>query len=170
VTAQLVIEVVVLLAVLGGVAAVAAGFGDVLVPTWRDSAPLPLPAGRRLTADDLSGARFSVAFRGYRMAEVDLVIDRLAGELAERDDEVRHLRSLLDGDADAAATTGRHARVDPPEPPLPEPVPEPPVPEPVPEPPPHPQPVPPPDPVPPDPVQPDPVQRDPLRPPDRDRA
>jgi DivIVA domain-containing protein len=159
VTVQIVVEVVVLLVVLGGVAAVAAGFGDVLAPSWRDAAPLPLPAGRRLTADDLAGARFSLAFRGYRMAEVDVVLDRLADELAERDDEVRHLRSLLDPPAAAdGERTLDHARVDPPEP---APVPERPVPEPVPEPPPRPDPVPQPDPVPP---------TRPVRPPDHDRA
>lgn len=91
-TAQLVVATLVVLGVLGGVAALAAGYGDALAPAWRDAAPLPLPTGRLLTADDLAAARFGVSFRGYRMAEVDLVLSRLADELAERDDELARLR------------------------------------------------------------------------------
>jgi DivIVA domain-containing protein len=34
-----------------------------------------------VTADDLRRIRFPLAFRGYRMAEVDALIDRLAEEL-----------------------------------------------------------------------------------------
>ncbi|HEX4471753.1 MAG TPA: DivIVA domain-containing protein, partial [Nocardioides sp.] len=33
-----------------------------------------------VTADDLRRIRFPVAFRGYRMAEVDALLDRLAEE------------------------------------------------------------------------------------------
>jgi DivIVA domain-containing protein len=105
VTTQLVIAALVMLAVLGTVAAVAAGFGDSLAPAWRDTAPLPLPAGRQLTADDLASTRFAIAFRGYRMAEVDLVLDRLTSELADRDDELGRLRSLAAGPVGPAGST-----------------------------------------------------------------
>ncbi|MEP7091581.1 MAG: DivIVA domain-containing protein [Nocardioidaceae bacterium] len=34
-----------------------------------------------MTAGDLRAIRFSTAFRGYRMAEVDALLDRLTAEL-----------------------------------------------------------------------------------------
>ncbi len=40
-----------------------------------------VPGNRPLAADDLRGVRFTTAFRGYRMAEVDALIARLAAEL-----------------------------------------------------------------------------------------
>ncbi len=45
--------------------------------------PAGLPGARRrpLTADDLRRVRFTTAFRGYRMSEVDALLDRLAAEL-----------------------------------------------------------------------------------------
>jgi len=39
-----------------------------------------VPAEGRLAADDLRRVRFSLAFRGYRMSEVDALLDRLASE------------------------------------------------------------------------------------------
>ncbi len=38
-----------------------------------------------VAADDLERVRFGMALRGYRMAEVDALLDRLAAELRERD-------------------------------------------------------------------------------------
>ena len=55
-----------------------------LAPAPQDLPDLALPEGP-LTADDVLGVRFSLAPRGYRMAEVDAVLDRLAAELADRD-------------------------------------------------------------------------------------
>lgn len=46
--------------------------------------PLVLADGS-LRSEDLSKLRFGVGLRGYRMAEVDLVLDRLIAELAERE-------------------------------------------------------------------------------------
>jgi DivIVA domain-containing protein len=40
---------------------------------------------RPLTAEDLAGLRFAVVARGYRMDQVDETVNRLRGELAERD-------------------------------------------------------------------------------------
>lgn len=97
-TSAYAIEAFVVLGVLVVVAAVAAGMGDLLAPAWRDARPLPLPAGRALTADDLTDARFTVAVRGYRMAEVDVLLDRLAAEVAARDAELATLRAALSGD------------------------------------------------------------------------
>jgi DivIVA domain-containing protein len=44
-----------------------------------------LPTGGALTADELKNIRFGVTLRGYAMAQVDDLLDRLALEIAERD-------------------------------------------------------------------------------------
>ncbi|MDM7989897.1 DivIVA domain-containing protein [Arthrobacter sp. zg-Y877] len=44
-------------------------------------------------AGDVSRLRFSVALRGYRMDQVDAVLDRLAGALAERDARIARLEA-----------------------------------------------------------------------------
>lgn len=63
---------------------VAAGRGDPLVEEEPDRSPWgELPPGE-IRADDLRSLRFSLAFRGYRMDQVDAVIERLAAQLAER--------------------------------------------------------------------------------------
>ena len=49
------------------------------------------PEGRDLRPDDLGGARFTVAVRGYRMDEVDRVLDDAAAALAERDRRIAEL-------------------------------------------------------------------------------
>lgn len=65
---------------------------------------VPLPEDP-LTTADLDGLRFDTAFRGYRMSEVDGVIDRLRREISdletqlgraprEPDDEVSHEADL----------------------------------------------------------------------------
>jgi len=46
-------------------------------------------------ADDLRALRISVAFRGYRMTEVDWLLDQLAQTLDERDKELEELRTRL---------------------------------------------------------------------------
>lgn len=48
--------------------------------------------GRPLTGDDIAGLRFDQALRGYRMDEVDGVIERLVEELRDRDVEIALLR------------------------------------------------------------------------------
>ena len=44
-----------------------------------------LPSGGALTAEELKNIRFGVTLRGYAMAQVDDLLDRLALEIAERD-------------------------------------------------------------------------------------
>ena len=65
---------------LGGVAVVASGRGS----RWRRRTTTPptrwSPATGRVTADDLRRIRFPLAVRGYRMAEVDALLERLAEE------------------------------------------------------------------------------------------
>lgn len=54
----------------------------------------PLP-DEPLTDDDLDGLAFDVTARGYRMSEVDAVVDRLRRELRERDEQIAVLRGDL---------------------------------------------------------------------------
>jgi DivIVA domain-containing protein len=66
--------------VLGGVAVVAAGRGAPMVEEYDDRPDVVVPTGR-LAGDDLRRVRFGVCLRGYRMAEVDALLDRLAQQL-----------------------------------------------------------------------------------------
>jgi len=71
---------IVIVLALGGVAVVAAGRGDPMAEAYDDRPDATVPAEGPLTADDLRRVRFSLAFRGYRMSEVDALLDRLARE------------------------------------------------------------------------------------------
>jgi DivIVA domain-containing protein len=70
---------------LGVIAAVAAGRGRPMADAYDDRPDVVVPADRPLRAEDLRQLRFPLAFRGYRMAEVDVLLDRLATELEERE-------------------------------------------------------------------------------------
>jgi DivIVA domain-containing protein len=82
------VGVIVVLAVIGVVAAVVVGAvrGDLAEPA-SSLPPSGLPEGD-LTTDDLEAVRFSLGFRGYRMDEVDEVLERVTAELARRDAEL----------------------------------------------------------------------------------
>jgi DivIVA domain-containing protein len=66
---------------LGGIALLAAGRGAPLADVYDDRPDATVPAEGPLRAEDLRRIRFSLAFRGYRMSEVDALLDRLASEL-----------------------------------------------------------------------------------------
>jgi DivIVA domain-containing protein len=66
---------------LGGIAMVAAGRGAPLAEVYDDRPDASVPADGPLSAEDLRRVRFSLAFRGYRMSEVDALLDRLAAEM-----------------------------------------------------------------------------------------
>ncbi|MGW2704419.1 DivIVA domain-containing protein [Streptomyces sp. NPDC001340] len=66
----------------------------------------PLPADWPVGSADIESVRFPLVPRGYRMADVDDVLARLAAELAERDARIADLESALAGARAAAA----HAR------------------------------------------------------------
>ncbi len=89
----LVVEIVIVAAVVFAVAALAVGRFDRLTPAPPDSASVGLPA-ETVTAGDVTRLRFAMALRGYRMAEVDAVLLRLAEELARRDDELVRLATF----------------------------------------------------------------------------
>ena len=83
------------LALAGGLFALAARFlpaGAQIAPAVRDEPPWELPPERALIPDDVDTVRLPVALRGYRFAETDLLLDRLAGELRARDEEIARLR------------------------------------------------------------------------------
>lgn len=64
----------------GGVVVAAAGHGEGLAPREVDDPPLRLPE-QDVSGDDVREVRFSTAMRGYRVAEVDEVLERLAQEI-----------------------------------------------------------------------------------------
>jgi DivIVA domain-containing protein len=70
---------------MGGVAMLAAGHGKPLGEPTHDRPPSLVPAEGPLSADDLRRVRFPLAFRGYRMADVDELLDRLAREREHAD-------------------------------------------------------------------------------------
>ena len=72
--------------------------GEQIAPPVRDEPPWDLPDGRELRADDVDSVRLPVALRGYRFAETDRLLDRLAGELRARDAEIARLRGDAPGE------------------------------------------------------------------------
>lgn len=71
------------------------GRGETQPPAEPDRTPVALPGDRPVTADDLRGLQLSVTARGYRMTEVDWLIDQFALVLEERDTELAALRAQL---------------------------------------------------------------------------
>ena len=69
------------------------GRGETQPPADADRSPVELPDDRPVTADDVRALQISVALRGYRMAEVDWLIDQFAQVLEERDAEIAALRA-----------------------------------------------------------------------------
>jgi DivIVA domain-containing protein len=69
------------------------GRGETLPPAELDRSPVELPEDRPVTGDDVRALRISVAVRGYRMTEVDWLLDQFAVALDRRDDELAVLRA-----------------------------------------------------------------------------
>ena len=89
----------VIVALMGVIAVVATGRGGSMADTYDDRPDSRVQADGPLTAQDLRRVRFSTALRGYRMSEVDALLDRLA---AERDVAAHDDRPVADADADRA--------------------------------------------------------------------
>ncbi|MGY1634305.1 DivIVA domain-containing protein [Geodermatophilus sp. SYSU D01186] len=92
------------------------GRGETRPPADPDRSPLELPEDRPVTADDLRAARISVTVRGYRMTEVDWLVEQMAQTLEERDAQLAELRGRLDDrgapardDVPPATEDGTHA-------------------------------------------------------------
>jgi DivIVA domain-containing protein len=73
---------ILLVLLMGAIAVVAAGRGQPMSEAYDDRPDPVLPVGE-IGGDDLRRARFSLALRGYRMSEVDALLDRLARQLDE---------------------------------------------------------------------------------------
>lgn len=84
-----------------GIALAAAGHGEAMSDDApdRDGARLP---ERPMHRGDVDGLRFSLGLRGYRMDEVDDVLDRLAEEIERRDLRIADLESRVSHRAPAA--------------------------------------------------------------------
>jgi DivIVA domain-containing protein len=92
---------ILLVLAMGGVAVVASGRGGSLPEEYDDRPDVRVPATGPLTGDDVRRVRFSLAFRGYRMSEVDSLLERLAAQVdqsPEAEDAPRGTSPL--GDAD----------------------------------------------------------------------
>jgi DivIVA domain-containing protein len=74
-------------------ASVLLGRGETQPPAALDRSPVELPDDRPVTGDDVRALRISVAVRGYRMSEVDWLLDQFALALEERDAEIARLRA-----------------------------------------------------------------------------
>ncbi len=118
-------------------AALLLGRGETQPPAELDRSPVELPDDRPVLGDDVRALQVSVAVRGYRMTEVDWLLDQLAQTLDERDLEIARLQAELSGgerphgahaadpgDADQAGgadedgvATGSHRRAESEEPP-----------------------------------------------------
>lgn len=81
------------------------GRGETQPPAELDRSPMELPDDRPVTGDDIRALRISPAVRGYRMTEVDWLLDQFAQTLDERDEEIAGLRSRL---ADARPSPRPH--------------------------------------------------------------
>jgi DivIVA domain-containing protein len=71
------------------------GRGETQPPAELDRSPVELPDDRPVTPDDVRALRISPVFRGYRMSEVDWLIDQFALVLEERDAEIAALTERL---------------------------------------------------------------------------
>lgn len=60
-----------------------------------DVPPVALPEDRWAIGSDLDRTRFGVGLRGYRMAQVDEVLDRVSRDLVQREDYIDDLATAL---------------------------------------------------------------------------
>jgi DivIVA domain-containing protein len=85
------------------------GRGETQPPADLERSPVELPDERPVTGEDVRGLQVSVAVRGYRMTEVDWLLEQLALALDERDEVIAALRAerpagAADADTDPGLT------------------------------------------------------------------
>ena len=95
------LEIVLVAAIVFAVAAFAVGALGGMTNAPPDRGDDGLPPGR-LSSHDVDRARFGLAFRGYRMSEVDAVLDRLRAEIAGYEAELAALGTPPEGRAHSA--------------------------------------------------------------------
>jgi DivIVA domain-containing protein len=71
------------------------GRGETQPPADLDRSPVELPDDRPIAGDDVRALQISPAFRGYRMSEVDWLLDQFAQALDDRDAVIAELRERL---------------------------------------------------------------------------
>lgn len=89
---------VALVAVVAAVALAVLGDGGALRDAEPDRLDDRLPEDRPVGRTDIDQLRLPVAVRGYRMADVDDVLDRLGAELTERDARIAELEAQRAGE------------------------------------------------------------------------
>lgn len=102
------LQLVVIVALLAAVGWLAIGGGGHMSEPEPDRPDLALPGDGLLAREDVDRVRFSVGARGYRMDEVDDVLDRLAQEIELREQRIAELegrapKQSASPDEDAAA-------------------------------------------------------------------
>ena len=95
--ALVVVVAAVALAVLGGGDTQGRRVAGGLAEPQPETRAEPLPLSRPVTRADVAELCLAVSPRGYRMDQVDDVLDRLGAELAERDARIAELESRLAG-------------------------------------------------------------------------
>ncbi|WP_327641002.1 DivIVA domain-containing protein [Kribbella sp. NBC_00482] len=80
---------------IGAVAVVASGRWGAMSTAYDDRPDMTVPARQALTSTDIESARFAVGVRGYRMDEVDTLLERVAKEVAERDRRIADLERAV---------------------------------------------------------------------------
>ena len=104
------------LVVVGGllfvIASFAFGRGEELSALPKDTSPLELPDERPVEAADVRKLRMPVVFRGYRMTEVDWLLEELAEALDDRDHVIAQLQAERGGATPETPSHARHARRD----------------------------------------------------------
>ncbi len=83
------------------------GRAETQPPAEPDRSPVALPDDRPVTADDVRALRISVTARGYRMSEVDWLLDQFALVLDERDAEIAAERARVHPAPPDAAKNGQ---------------------------------------------------------------
>jgi DivIVA domain-containing protein len=106
-------QLCVVVALLIAVGWVAVGGGGHMSPPTPDRPDPALPDTGLLARDDVDKVRFSVGARGYRMDEVDDMLDRLAYEIDVRERRIAELEGHPDTAAAELEAPARELSADP---------------------------------------------------------
>ena len=102
------VVLVLIAVVLFAVASVVFGRGEPLPPLPRDTTATVLPASG-VTSADIDAVKFAQTLRGYKISEVDWVLDRLGQELDQLRGQLATLRATHGIEEDQPVEGGAHA-------------------------------------------------------------